>query len=215
MSDPNALTLDMLINYSDTVAIGHMYGVEGKDIYTNRAADRGGKTRSGITEDTAKTYKHLWAKHNFNGNMETLPLSLAAEIYKIGFWDRLKLTQVCTIDKALAHRLFDIAVNKGPGYAAEYIQRILNVLNNKANLYPDLNVDSDFGNKTFQALELFVKARKHKGIVNLTRLITSLQEVSYVTLSEKQELQEENMMGWANRTTDVQEVYHAYWRQKK
>ncbi|MDE2339866.1 MAG: hypothetical protein KGL21_02200, partial [Alphaproteobacteria bacterium] len=90
--------------------------------YVNNAADRGGATNFGITEAVARA-------QGFTGDMRALPREEAVDIYQRLYWLRPKFDQIGAIDMKLGARLFDIAVNMGPGTAIGFLKRALNVLN--------------------------------------------------------------------------------------
>jgi lysozyme family protein len=47
--------------------------------YVNNSADRGGPTRYGITQATARA-------HGYKGDMAALPQAMAAQIYRADYW---------------------------------------------------------------------------------------------------------------------------------
>ncbi|MFP3442994.1 putative peptidoglycan-binding domain-containing protein, partial [Pantoea sp. SIMBA_133] len=73
----------------------------------------------------------------------------------------------------LALVLFDFGVNSGPGRAAEYLQRQLNVLNNRGRFYADIEVDRSVGGETLKALVGFVAARGNGGLEVLAHTINA------------------------------------------
>ena len=80
-----ALMRDLTASYLIGEMIDKIEGVA----YTDIATDKGGKTKFGVIEATYNSYKHLWAKHNYNGIVKDAPRSLAEEIYLIGFWNKI------------------------------------------------------------------------------------------------------------------------------
>ncbi len=192
-----------LSDYTKKSAIDHICGVEGGDKFTDIKQDKGGKTRYGITEATAIEFKYLWAKHNFNGDMSTLPYALAFEIYDLGWWQRLRLDDVVAVHPLIADRLLDMGVNGGRSVGVTFLQRILNVFNNQGKLYPDLAADGGIGNKTIDALRACVNTRGQDAVLNIVINMLSLQNAFYVTLAEKDPTQETFSFGWANRVKDA------------
>ena len=85
--------------------------------YSNHPADKGGETMYGITRETARAY-------GYTGNMRNMPLSTAKEIYRKGFWEKYKCSQM---PEVLADHFFDACVNHGAGNAARFLQRALGV----------------------------------------------------------------------------------------
>lgn len=86
-------------------------------LYSDHAADPGGKTMYGITEAVAREV-------GYRGDMRELPLDLAKRIYKDRYWDTVKAEQ---LPPAVRYVVFDAAVNSGPGQAAKWLQRALGV----------------------------------------------------------------------------------------
>lgn len=158
--------------------------------YVNRPDDSGGPTRYGITEDVAR-------RHGYTGAMNNLPLALAISIYKKDYWDRLKLDEVEKLSPAIAHELFDTAINQGVERASEFLQRLLNVLNLKQAIYKDLRVDGQVGPATILALKSYLKARKGAdGETVFIRGLNALQGAFYITLAERREKDEAFVYGW-------------------
>lgn len=86
--------------------------------YSDDAHDPGGKTRYGITEAVART-------HGYIGDMRSLPLDVAREIYRADYWD------ACRCDNLpwpLSLYVFDSAVNQGAGAAIKMLQRSLDTV---------------------------------------------------------------------------------------
>lgn len=190
-----------LAQYTKTVGINAIMGVEGGAKYTDIKADKGGKTRFGVTEDTANTWKSLWPKYNFKGDMSQLPGELAFEIYEKGFWNVCRLDEIVTIHPLLAHKLLDIAINYGPGGAGTRLQRLLNLYNRMGKDYPNMKVDGDIGPKTIECLRTFIAKRGIEGTRNLIISLFTLQNYGYIASCEKSEDQEEFANGWTSRVT--------------
>jgi lysozyme family protein len=168
-------------------AFEHTVGLEGA--YSNHPKDRGGPTKYGITEATART-------EGYKGNMRDLPLLTAKQIYKRRYWDVLNLTAVDLIAPPVAAEIFDTAVNMGQGTAGVFFQRCLNVLNRSGQDYADIVVDGAVGKKTVEAFEnLFIK-RGSAGLRVMARLLNSLQGARYVGICEFDKTQEEFVFGW-------------------
>lgn len=166
--------------------------------YVNHPADRGGPTCWGITLATAREY-------GYQGDMRALPRSLAATIYADRYWHSLCLDEIAAIDPVLAMFLFDWGVNSGPGRAGEYLQRQLNILNNRGQLYADIKVDGAVGSKTLTALRSFVKARGNDGLEVLAYAINAERVVFCRALAERSESQEAFTFGWFRRIVGLAE----------
>jgi lysozyme family protein len=195
-----------LSQYNKTWAINHLMGVEGGEKFTDIKADKGGKTRYGITEGKALEHKDAWPKFNFNGDMRVLPPEFAFYIYDTDYWTPLKLDAIAAMHPLIADCLLDIGCNRGVGSAGTYLQRLLNVFNVKGTLYPDIKVDGSVGPGTIGAINNFVAKRGFQAKKALILGLLSLQNTSYIGIAEKDPTQEEFSMGWSNRVTDRYEV---------
>lgn len=164
--------------------------------YVNDPSDSGGETNYGITKQVAREY-------GYNGAMIDLPRSLAFEIYENLYWDSMRLDDVEKIaGSKIAEELADTAVNMGVGRASKFLQRSLNVLNNRGESYKDLRVDGVIGNKTLNALRSFIENREDEGKAVLFKMLNSLQGAFYITLAERREKDERFLYGWfKNRVT--------------
>lgn len=160
--------------------------------YVNNPNDLGGETIWGITKATALEY-------GYKGNMRDMPQSVALDIYKKLWWDRMRLDQIIAMNPLLADRMFDFGINAGRANCIKSLQRILNVLNRQGKLYNDIDADGGIGPATMTALGGYVKAR---GADGLNRLMFALccHQVSYYTeISEKRVQNEEFTYGWYDR----------------
>ena len=167
--------------------INEIIDIEGG--YVNDSADSGGATRYGITEAVARRYGYTY-------KMESLPRSLAFEIYSKRYWDSLNLDEVEKLSHMIAKELADTGVNMGVGRAAEFIQRSLNVLNNNGKFYNDIKVDGDIGGKTIKALQSYLGIRGKDGETVLFKMLNSLQGAFYITLAERRTKDEKFVFGW-------------------
>jgi lysozyme family protein len=172
-------------------ALKHTLGIEGD--YSDDRRDSGGKTKFGITEAKARA-------HGYEGDMRDLPLEFAKLIYKVDFWDIIRLSKVAEIDEAVALEMFDTGVNCGVGKPVLFLQRLLNVFNREQEDYPDLTVDGLIGGNTLAALRAFHTRRGKVGSAVLVEALNSLQGAFYVDLSERRPKDEAFTFGWfANR----------------
>lgn len=161
--------------------------------YVNHAADRGGPTRWGITEAVARA-------QGYDGPMDALPRSAAADIYRTLYWRRPRYDAVARRAPALAAELFDTGVNMGPAVAASFLQRALNALNRGAADYPDLALDGAIGPQTLAALDVFLTTRGPAGETVLLKAVEALQGERYLRLAETRPANEAFLYGWlANR----------------
>lgn len=174
-------------------------GVEGG--YVDNPKDLGKATKHGITYDTSREYPHLWAKHNWDGDMRTLPISLAYEIYDIGWWARMKLDDVAQLSSELAEKLFDFGINAGRTNAVYSLQRLLNVCNRGGILYPNIKPDGGLGDQVLGALRAYLKTNGPDADIQIAYNLGCMQVSYYVEISEKRanEANEEFTRGWLNR----------------
>ena len=169
---------------------------EGGEKYTNRPADRGGPTRWGVTETTARMF-------GYKGRMQDLPLETAVAIYDLCFWQSQCIDQVAQYSEDLAVCLFDFGVNSGPARSAKVLQRLLNVLNNMERFYKDIAEDGDVGPKTLSSLEAFYQHRGPTGVAVLSEALNAMRIAFCVNLSVNDETQEANTYGWLCRVVGL------------
>ena len=169
---------------------------EGK--YVNDFQDKGGETYKGI----ARNFHKNWRGWDIIDAFKDIPMfpenlenssdlkTLVKEIYKTKYWDCIKLSSFNS--QIIADELFDTAVNMGPGTAARFLQKALNLLNRNQKNYADLVVDATIGAKTLEAVSL----------CNSTKLNTALnllQGERYMKIVRKNPSQERFFNGWLNR----------------
>ena len=158
--------------------------------YTNNPADRGGPTRYGITEVTARA-------NGYGGDMRDLPLDTAKRIYRGEYWIRPRFDLISTISSPVADELLDTGVNCGTAFARPLLQRALNLLNNQGALgYEDLAVDGVLGAKTQAALRVYLRKRGKEGEQVLLRVLNILQGERYISIAEARPTQETFFYGW-------------------
>lgn len=167
-------------------ALKHTLGIEGG--YADHWADRGGKTRYGITEETARN-------NGYSGEMKDFPLDKAKEIYRREYWghNRLPCEAIAGWDENIALELFDSAVLHGPKQAAKFLQEALNFMNrDQAERYfDDLEVDGWAGAATVAAMRT-LEQDKHVLLV----MLNALQAEFLFALARGDSSQEWNMVGW-------------------
>lgn len=160
--------------------------------YVNNPNDLGGPTNFGITQATAR-------ENGYTGDMRNLTRQMALDIYKKGWWDRMRLDRILAWNPLLADRMFDFGINAGRANCIKSLQRILNVLNRQGKLYADIDADGCIGPATMTALEGFLKARGLDGFNRLMFALTSHQVSYYTEISEKRVQNEEFTYGWYDR----------------
>lgn len=167
--------------------INNIIDVEGG--YVNHSSDKGGATKYGITEKVAR-------ENGYTGNMKDLPREVAFDIYAAKYWDVNCLTELAMLNPLIAEEVADTGVNMGVKVAAKFLQRALNTLNLKGELYKDLAVDGAIGDITINALELYLSHRGKHGELVLLRMLNSLQGARYIEITEAREANEDFIFGW-------------------
>jgi lysozyme family protein len=171
--------------------------------YSDHPSDSGGKTNFGVTVGVAR-------QAGFTGDMRDLTKAQAIDIYKRLYWTAAGCGHVATlVSGAVAEELFDTAVNAGVSRAVGFMQRVLNVLNNRGAHWPDLGVDGANGPRTMEALKALHARRGEEGIVALLKGMESLQGAFYIELAERREKDEAFVFGWLR--TRIRWI-GAYWR---
>jgi lysozyme family protein len=158
--------------------------------------DSGGKTRWGVTEALARRY-------GYTGDMRELPLERAEEIAKAEFWDPMDLDAIESLAGAeIAWEMLDAGYNMGARPVSRFLQRALNALNLREDLYEDLFVDGRIGPKTIDALDSYLEVRgRGEGLRVLWRCLDSQQAVYYLSLVERREKDERFFYGWIRART--------------
>lgn len=194
-----ATTTNPYTPWSKPWIIADKTAVEGG--FVDHPSDPGGVTAFGITAVKAGEYrKQLTERFKWNGKMRSLTKEMAFYIYDTDFWQTLNLDEIHKRCPAIADKLFDIGINAGQTRAGEWFQQILNALNLKATLYPDLKVDGDIGNASLKAFDAFCKARGVKvGQWTVLKALLCMQGTHYITIPQRNEDLESFVMGWYNR----------------
>ena len=154
--------------------------------YVNDPSDSGGETNFGITEAVARSY-------GYDGSMFDMPRSVAYDIYAAKYWDAVRGDDLVSLSHNVAEEVVDTAVNMGPGRAGKFLQRSLNALNNRGELFADLKVDGQIGNATLTALSRYIE---HRDEQTLVKMLNCLQGAFYVDLAERREKDEKFVYGW-------------------
>ncbi|WP_345894750.1 glycoside hydrolase family 108 protein [Natroniella sulfidigena] len=148
--------------------------------YSNDPIDRGGKTKYGITEETAR-------KAGYKGPIKELTLEEAKEIYHQHYWANHHYDKI--EKQEIAIKLFDQAVNLGPPTANRILQRAYNILNQDT-----ITVDGIVGPQTLAAVNQY----PHPD--DLHHLLNVLQAKRYIEIVENNESQKRFIRGWLKRT---------------
>ncbi|ATN93503.1 putative secretion activating protein [Pseudoalteromonas phage J2-1_QLiu-2017] len=169
---------------------------EGEE-YTNHEDDSGGPTKFGITEDTLKSLP-------LDLEVKDLTKEDAIFIYYQEYYHKPKYELLVDIGfDRLAEELFDTGVNMGVRTGIKFLQRTLNVFNNKQKYYDDLKVDGYLGTKTISAIKDLVYIRgASKTEAVLFNSVNSLQAARYIELAENDEKDETFVWGWISKRAD-------------
>ena len=112
--------------------------------YVNHPKDPGGETNLGVT-------KRVYIEHGGTKDMKDLIVEDVAQIYKKGYWDKMKGDE---LPNGLDLCVFDFGVNAGTGRAAKYLQKMIGA-----------TADGAIGPATLRALETYVKQEGLKGAI--------------------------------------------------
>ena len=88
--------------------------------YVNHIRDNGGMTNLGVTH---KVWAEWSGKPATEAVMRGLTVAKVAPLYKARYWDTVGGDD---LPHALAHCVFDMAVNSGPGRAVRWLQKLVN-----------------------------------------------------------------------------------------
>lgn len=157
--------------------------------YVHDPRDRGGETSFGITLAVARA-------NGWIGPMRDLPRTKAFDIYWRRYVLAPKFDRIAELHAGVAAECIDTGVNMGPAWAAIFLQRSLNGLNNQARAYPDVAVDGAVGDATLAALAAFLRRRGPAGATVLIRAMNCLQGARYIELAEQRPANEAFLFGW-------------------
>lgn len=156
--------------------------------FVNHPDDSGGPTRFGITEAVARL-------HGYEGDMRNFPIEMALSIYAGRYWHSVGGDFLAALSESVAAEVVDTGVNCSPREASKMLQRALNVLNLKGELYDDLDPDGIVGSRTIAALEAYLQRREESTLV---KMLNVLQGAFYIELAERRQKDESFIYGWFN-----------------
>jgi lysozyme family protein len=169
---------------------------EGGYTLTTDPTDAGGMTFGGISRRFFPNWPG-WAIIDSSGvNTQSLVTlkPMHASLFKLEFWDRFYGDQI--IDQNLANKLFDAGINVGISTVISWLQRALNVANDRQVLWKDIAVDGACGISTLAVIDTARKAGRSELVI---QIIDVLQGAHYVTIAEHDESQEKYILGWINK----------------
>jgi lysozyme family protein len=100
-------------------ALDLVFGHEGG--YVNRASDRGGPTKYGITIATLRAWR---GRSVTAADVKALGSDEAEDIYRKGYWAQ---SGGPLLPDGLDYAVFDFGVNSGPARAVRYLQKVVGV----------------------------------------------------------------------------------------
>jgi len=159
--------------------------------YVDHPNDRGGPTNFGITLAVARA-------NGYQGDMRSMPESLARSIYAQRYIVEPKFDQVAALDLPVGHELIDTGVNMGPGVAATFLQRWLNGFNTDNRMGGDLFADGRIGPQSLAMLTAFLKWRGPLGAQTLLKALNCVQGARYLEIAENNKSQRAFLFGWAS-----------------
>ena len=167
--------------------------IEGPE-FTDDPADSGGPTRWGITQATLSARRGYQVTAQEVAELER---SEARQIYEDEFFYGPRIHLLEPASAMIAWEVCDTGVNIGPGPAITILQRLLNGLNDRGRLYPDIIADGICGQQTAGALAEFLRIRRAEGERVLFTMLNCLQGAYYLRLAERREKDERFLYGWA------------------
>lgn len=157
--------------------------------YVDHKDDRGGATAYGITEAVAR-------ENGYTGLMRDFKRDMAVAIYTRKYVNAPGFDKVYAISHLIGEEMVDTGVNMGAGIPGPWLQRILNALNQQAQLFPDLVVDGQLGPATMAALRSVLSKRGKDGERVIVRALNCLQGARYLEITENRPANESFFFGW-------------------
>lgn len=168
-------------------AVRRTLGVEGG--YSNRKSDRGGRTNFGITQGLLQEAIGRGVVPAVS--VEDLTEEQAVKIYRVFFWDALRLDEMDS--QAVAEELFDTAVNMGTKAAVKILQRALRLGGNHGGIV----VDGVLGKKTMAYVNEVTDSLRDED--TLFKIMNILQGARYIEIVEAFPDQVANLRGWLDK----------------
>lgn len=157
--------------------------------YVNNPNDAGGETMRGITIAVAR-------ENGYAGPMRDMTAAQAKAIRRSRYFIRSGVYLIAPLSERIATETYDAGVLSGPGTAAIWLQRALNVLNRGGKDYADIPVDGGIGPTTVKALAAYLKRNGAQAEPRLLKLLNCLQGAYFAEISERREANETFMAGW-------------------
>lgn len=148
--------------------------------FVDDPADPGGETNYGITEKVAR-------QHGYKGSMRALPIEVAEDIYRMDYWDAVKLDDVAEDRPLFAIAIFDAAVNLGPLQARKLAQKSAGT-----------TADGIWG-------PLTRKAFRDRSDTVLVEMMCFYRRQYYKDLAGRKPAMQKFLKGWLRRVDDLQQ----------
>ncbi|WP_199464908.1 putative peptidoglycan-binding domain-containing protein [Vibrio sp. bablab_jr001] len=156
---------------------------------SNHVDDLGGDTTYGITEATAR-------RLGYKDSMANLTPEIAYSLYLNEYVQRVNFDDIHAVSAIVGEEVIDTGINMGQNTAAVFLQRWLNVFNNKQSYYKDLVIDGQVGPATISALKAFLSKRGQEGEVVLWKSLNCSQGGRYLDITQARENNESFVYGW-------------------
>ncbi|MCR9089870.1 MAG: N-acetylmuramidase [Proteobacteria bacterium] len=166
--------------------------VEGAE-YTNDPADSGGATKYGITQATLGEHRGTPVTAD---DVAALTEREARAIYLQRYFDEPRLGLIAAVSERIAAEVMDTGVNMGMPRAVGFLQRALNLLNDRGRIYADIAADGLCGPATAAALDAVMRHRGARGETVLLRMLNAQQGAFYMDLAERRPKDERFVYGW-------------------
>jgi lysozyme family protein len=187
-----------MIDIFDNFAPGLM-AREGGGVFTNRAADKGGPTRWGMTAAALGEYRNL-GRPATAAEVQALGRAEALAIYRAKYFTAPGFDKVAAVSARIAEELLDTGVNMGPAWPCIWLQQTLNVCNRQGQDWADIAVDGALGPTTVRTLQALLQRRGVRAGEDLVlTCLNGLQFGRYwsiATAGGPNNDQELNFVGW-------------------
>lgn len=154
--------------------------------YTNTKRDKGGPTKWGITQRTLSAWR---GKPASAADVAALEKDEAQAIYKAWYWMVCRCGELA--DQVVATKVFDVAVNCGPGFAVRMLQRACNVVRESVAA-PRLAEDGKAGPAT-------IALANRADAVKLVKACCAVQKQHYLEIITDDPTQAKFKAGWLAR----------------
>lgn len=157
--------------------------------YVNNPNDAGGETNHGITIAVAR-------ENGYAGRMIDMTAEQAKAIRRGKYFIRSGVYLLAAVSERVATEVYDAGILSGPGAAATWLQRALNVLNRGGKDYADIPVDGGVGPATVKALATYLKRNGSLAEPRLLKVLNCLQGAFFVSIGENRAANEAFENGW-------------------